>query len=146
MHALIRIGMLVLTFLKTVGPMFKYIWSFIVMLASKPATWFLVSLAPILSILLEFLTGKPSFITQILTTSITSIINGMLGIFLDVDLKTLYNKIPANVREVSCYLGITEALQILYDGIISGMIFFMVLKINLYIKKLNVKLLTKGRF
>lgn len=146
MPALIRIGMLVLTFLKTVGPMFKYIWSFIVMLASKPATWFLVSLAPILSILLEFFTGKPSLLTQILTTFITSTINGMLGIFSDVDLQTLYNEIPANVREVSCYLGITEALQILYDGIISGMIIFLVLKINLYIKKLNVKLLTKGRF
>ena len=148
---LIRIGMLILTFLKIVGPMFRYIWSFIKMLGSKPATWFLVSLYPLISTILEFITGKPSILTQILTGFITSTINGMLGIFPDVDLQTLYGEIPAQVREVCCYLGITESLQILFNGIVTGMVFFLVIKINLFIKILNAKIWARkigpiGRF
>jgi hypothetical protein len=101
------------------------IWQFCKSILSKPAAWLFVSLYPVLEFLIELFTGHQGIVSTIMNSIITALFNIFLNYSFHINLQTVINQVPINIRNFCCYLGLNAALQSAWDGILSGMVIFI---------------------
>lgn len=116
-----------------------YIWNFVKSIATAPITWVTVSLAPLLSLVFEFFSGRDTPLSGFVTNFVGQIINKILNVAFDIDINDMISQIPANIIEVSCYLGINDALRLLTEGIVSAMVVMLTLRINILVVMLKIR-------
>jgi hypothetical protein len=114
------------------------IWSILKSASMRPAAWLLVSLYPVLEFLIEAITGHRGFMSSIVQWFLTQMLNGILAVGFHTNVQAVYNTIPSNVQQFSCYLGLTAALQILFDGVLSAMVALFSMQLTLFVFKLKI--------
>jgi hypothetical protein len=143
LNVIFRGLLLIVRGLKFIIPAMSFIWTFLKKISLNPAVWSILAFAPLLMMLFEFLTGKPSLISNATNNFIAQMVDKMLQMTTDIDLQTIVNQIPDDVLEVCCYLGVTDALTMLFDGIVGAMTVMLLLRINLFIVGLKLRYFTK---
>jgi hypothetical protein len=126
-------------FLLKFGKWFNFIWKFVVMLAGKPGTWFVVQFLPLILIIIEAITGKPTIVSTFVNNLILEVISKLLSVSINVDLQALIDQIPANIIQMWCYLGFSENLNLYWNGIVSAIQMFIIMRINIMVTKVKFK-------
>lgn len=116
-----------------------YIWNFIKSIATAPVTWATVSLAPLLSLVFEFFSGQQTPLSGVVSNFIGQILFKILNVVFDIDVNEMIAQLPANVVQISCYLGVNEALRLMTEGIVSAMVVLLTLRINILIVIYKIK-------
>jgi len=117
-----------------------FIWRFFKVLSVSSVAWTAVSFAPLLITFYEMITGKGTFFTTFLTNFAMSIFTKIFKSVIPVNISDQFSQLSATVLDVSCYLGATEAIQILINGIVGAMTVITILKVNVFIAKLKMSL------
>ena len=141
-NLIIKIALPLLRFLKTFGIWFHFCYRFLVKLANSGAAYFLIVFGPLINLLIEFFTGKPTIITQVFNKYIMDLVNKITEITLNFNLQDYIDQLPPTIMEISCYLGVTEALQFYTDGMVTAIQIIILLKIRLYMIKVKGTIIT----
>ena len=140
MPVLIAIGralaMLVPAILR-MGKVLSFLGRFLKIVALHPITWTAVSFAPLLAFLAELITGK-QIVSPIINGFFLQIISKILEFTLNVSLQDAVDLIPVTVREVSCWLGATEALQDLVNGLATASAVVLILRLKIFLIRLKI--------
>jgi len=142
---ILRYLMQVFPFFLKVPKFLSYIWRFVKVVALHPASWLFMALMPTLSFIVEIFTGTNYLFGSVINSFVSSIISKIMAVTFDYDLDSMIDSLPYNVLQISCYLGITEALQIIINGLVYASIVLITLKINVFIALLKIKLVTLKR-
>jgi len=122
-----------------------WIWRFLKSLSLNPAVWTMLALAPTISLIYELFTGNQGFLSPVINTFLAQILSTMLNVVFEYDMQQQLSLLDSRVLNVSCYLGVTEALQIIVNGLVNAMIILIVMRINLFIAILKIKMATIRR-
>jgi len=116
------------------------IWKFIKMVAGHPSAWFFVALYPVLEFLVEMFTGQRGIVSSTIGWAINGVLNIVTGYFFETNIQAAIDGIPDNVRQVACYMGLTSAMQLLFDGFFAAMIVLINMEIAVMIFWLKAKI------
>lgn len=138
---------LILQFLMVLAPFFAkvpkylgYIYRFVKALATNPISWVVMAILPVVDLLASLFLGSGIGLSSIFTNLVNMFLDKLLSLTFDIDLQGMYEVLPATVLEISCYLGVAEALQIVFTGIVSALSVLLALKISLFLMFLKFKI------
>jgi len=129
----IRFGQLIGALARILGSVFGH-----------PAAWFFMCAFPMLDFLIELLTGHRGIISSVVQGWITKGCNLLLGLTFHVNLQDLIDKIPQNVSQYCCYLGLNAALQSVFDGVITAMTIIISYEMTLILFRIKTYMATRS--
>ena len=117
------------------------IWESLQTLFAMSGTLMFIGLEPSLEVLIQALTGWKGpvswFIQNMLTKGLNYVTAHLTGVNVQASIDQLYASQP-HLMQYCCYIGLTAALQILFDGIINGMATILSIEITV----LSFKIMT----
>lgn len=131
----------IVPFLVNVPRMLSFVYKFVKVLAFSPLAFIIVPLIPVLDTIMYILTGHSlgigNFFSGLMRWVLDLLLNKIMASITmgGQDITELWQGLPQTVLELSCYLGISEALQILVNGIASALSVLITLQIGLFITR-----------
>ena len=120
-----------------------FIWKFVKVVAASPVAWIAMAFGPTLAAVIEAFTGVNLGISGLYTSIISSMLQSVVSVVFDYDIASAWGSLPANVVELSCYLGLNQAIQVLLNGLVSCLVVLLTLRINLMIVNLRMSFLKR---
>jgi len=130
-------------FFKVLPGYFRYVWRFFRWVAASPISILVFALLPIIDLFAETFFGVSLGVGTVFRNLVSKFFLSIVTIAVP-DLEGLYNSLPSTVIEICCYLGVSEALELIFTGIASAMAVILSLKITMFLFWLKFKIFGIG--
>lgn len=144
--ALIRSTKIISILLRSISKFLYYIWKWILIIAKKPAAFFIVCMWPILDLLLQVLTGYSFLLSPFINNALRWLLDLIIGsITGEYSINDALSQLPPGGISLMQYLGVMAAIQNYVNGLIHIGLMYIVTMSTIYISKLSLRIATRGR-
>ncbi|HUD44363.1 MAG TPA: hypothetical protein VMR41_02365 [Patescibacteria group bacterium] len=124
------------------------IWTTIKTLFAMSGTLMLIGLEPTLEVILEMITGIKGPVTWFIQLMLNNALNYLTTHLINVNpqaaIDSLYASQP-HLMQYCCYIGLTAALQLIFDGIINGMATILNIEMTVLAFKIKTSMFLRMR-
>lgn len=127
--------------LARMGKYFGFVWRFLKRLSNSPIGWIIVSVMPIVDLIAQVVFGKSIGVNLFFSNLAKELLNLIITKIPQTSLQGEIDNIPETVANICCYLGVSQAFNVVVTGLISAISTLLALRFSLFLVWLRWKTL-----